>query len=82
MKSKQSVNFYPNPASHEIFVSIEDDEQSVQFEIFNLQGQLVLKKMLKSGITNTIDIQDYEKGLYLIKYNSEKETKSSKLIIE
>jgi hypothetical protein len=71
---------YPNPASGTINISHEFDEASLTFELYNIQGQKVLAKVLTD--TNQIDISHLNKGLYVYNVLVEKEVYSGKVVVE
>ncbi len=74
--TKSMVKLYPNPAKD--FITIED-ESLESIEICTLNGQ-VIKHIPVLNERETILISDLEKGIYLIKSHSAKETKIAKLI--
>jgi hypothetical protein len=63
ISSPLKIEVYPNPSSN--FISVRNsDDQDINFEIFTMTGQQVLK-----GITSTgkkLDISNLPKGNYLI----------------
>lgn len=73
-----NINIYPNPASEYI---IANTQGTGELEIFDISGKLVLQKIL-SKTTETFDISGFNKGIYLVKYTTEKNTFNRKLIIE
>ena len=73
-----SISLYPNPASEYI---IANTSGNGLLEIVDITGKLVLKKSIVKT-SQTIDIRSLEKGLYVVKFTSEKNTFSEKLIIE
>jgi len=73
-----SISLYPNPATDYI---IANTSGTGLLEIVDITGKLVLRKnILKTS--QTIDIRSLEKGMYIVKVTSEKNTFSEKLIIE
>jgi hypothetical protein len=61
-KSKKSYNFYPNPASN--FINIDEDYK--MFEIYTLQGCLILTGNI-SVTNNSLNISSLRSGYYLLK---------------
>ncbi|HPB24482.1 MAG TPA: T9SS type A sorting domain-containing protein [Bacteroidales bacterium] len=73
-----SISLYPNPATDYI---IANTSGTGLLEIVDITGKIVLRKnILKTS--QTIDIRSLEKGMYIVKVTSEKNTFSEKLIIE
>jgi len=71
-----SVNIYPNPAGNTVNIQSDSAIQSVQ--LFDGNGRI-----LSASIDNAekkIDISGYASGIYYLKVNTEKGTKTEKLI--
>jgi len=79
-KINNSTNIYPNPANNFLnIVSLKSGISSV--EIYNLNGQLVLKKEINNN-QQTINIRSLESGIYIVDILSENTSVKRKLIIE
>lgn len=72
------VNIYPNPASNEIHFNNKIEFETLQF--YNINGQL-LKEVELNQNENRINIS-FQKGLYLLKFISNTDQITEKLIIE
>lgn len=72
------VNIYPNPASNEIHFNNKNEFETLQF--YNINGQL-LKEVELNQNENRINIS-FQKGLYLLKFISNTDQITEKLIIE
>jgi hypothetical protein len=61
----------PNPATDYIYLTINDLEQSKynKLDIFDVNGRLVLTKVLEQNTNHSIDIQALIAGLYIVKIN-------------
>jgi hypothetical protein len=65
------LNIYPNPANDRLRITIEESVGDLDLSIYDLNGRLVLNQTLK-GLTNTINIEYLDAGLYIVKLtNSE-----------
>ncbi|KAB2814440.1 LamG-like jellyroll fold domain-containing protein [Phaeocystidibacter luteus] len=76
------IDMYPNPAKHSVTVTSESDPIN-KVEILDLTGQLVhsLHDMEETSVR--LNVSELSSGVYLIKvYNSSKELKVSRLVIE
>ncbi|MCX7727959.1 MAG: T9SS type A sorting domain-containing protein [Bacteroidia bacterium] len=67
-------NIYPIPASNELTIEVE---KSTKGKITNILGQNIKEIELTAG-TNTIDINDLEKGIYFISFPTGEVKKFSK----
>jgi hypothetical protein len=65
IKSKK-INVYPNPTKGLVNLHFNNDPAQKSFvEIYNLQGNLLFSKPLNH--TETIDLTDFPKGMYVVK---------------
>lgn len=65
------LNIHPNPANHRLRITLEESIGDLELSIYELNGRLVLNQTLK-GLTNTINIEYLDAGLYIVKLtNSE-----------
>jgi surface antigen len=71
------VNIFPNPASGNIFIDTQGNIFAVQ--IINNQGQPVFYKANSSG--GTINTSGFPKGIYYVRFISDKELFTRKLVI-
>lgn len=73
----ESLEIFPNPASDMIVV--ENLEKSSILTIYAISGQIIRQETLSS---TTIDVSNLNKGLYIVRVDSGKVTRQSKLIIQ
>jgi ligand-binding sensor domain-containing protein len=77
--NKNKVNIFPNPASKELFVSIECSESVNEIIIYNQLGH----KVLNEKITNyKTDVSMLEDGVYVVEVITKSYRGRSKLIIK
>lgn len=78
--TKIDFKLYPNPASgNTLIISTSETSLNLEIEIFNILGTSVLKQKL-SNASKEINISQLNKGIYLIKINSETGSITKKLI--
>ena len=58
----QPISLYPNPTNENITISIENFNGNIQTEVYDLIGN-----RLQSTNETTISLQDYARGIYLLK---------------
>jgi PKD repeat protein len=79
-ENNNSVKVYPNPVSNELFIEIEGNNETTNFEIFNSIGQIVFRgSMLEKTIVKT---SSFSAGVYLIKLESGKTFQYKKIVKE
>ena len=72
---------YPNPSEGKYFIWIPDFSTNSKIEIYDLNGQLI-RSYSPISESLELDIQKEKDGIYLLKYISNGETKSVKLVKE
>ncbi|UOX34069.1 T9SS type A sorting domain-containing protein [Flavobacterium sediminilitoris] len=72
-----SIQIYPNPSNS--IVNIKSNTTIESIEVYDINGRLIVVKMLDDQIT-TMNISDFETGIYILKIKSEKGEKVEKLI--
>lgn len=65
----QSIKVYPNPASNEINIKTEQNNNGI-IQVFNLTGQNVYQTAVNNTHTYTLDISAWKNGMYMIRYIS------------
>lgn len=78
--STSFINIYPNPVQNELTVELKDSKEHINLEIVNTQGQIVYQSKI-TGRT-TIQMGDFTKGIYLLKFNNAEKLEVRKIIKE
>ena len=63
---ESEICLYPNPTSGSIFLLLDNVYRDVNIKIFNLEGQLVLKKEYHNSDTFSLDISELINGFYFL----------------
>jgi photosystem II stability/assembly factor-like uncharacterized protein len=77
--SLNSLRIYPNPASEKITIETPEISHQSYLSIYNLSGQELLKQTISETKT-TIDINNLNPGLYIIKVMDERSVRVGKII--
>jgi hypothetical protein len=84
--SAYSFELYPNPASDDINVvfNAENVNGSIQIEVLDIRGVMVIQKNLKAGkmINETIDVNSLSKGVYFVRSTHQNQIQTKKMIIK
>ena len=71
-----AISVYPNPAKSKIYIQTELNV--INLTLYDAEGKLIIAQ--KS--TNTINVEQLNKGLYLLKIETDKGSSSKKIIID
>ena len=71
------INFYPNPTKEDINISIENFNGNIQTEVYDLIGN-----KLKTTSETTVSLEDYAKGIYILKVAYDDKLQEVKVIKE
>jgi hypothetical protein len=79
----KQLNLYPNPATNTLTLNLSQlqELQNATVNIYDIQG----KELLHQNITDTqtqIDISSFAKGIYIVKFQTDKETLQNKFVKE
>ena len=74
-----AVSVYPNPAKE--LVNITANQNVKQLEIYTIEGKLVYRGWPNSTIVS-VDLTNFDKGLYIVNVYTAEQTKASRLIKE
>ena len=77
-----NLNIYPNPAKHEVNISLVGNENISGYTIYNSLGMIKENKLINHGNNIRIDLNSYINGVYFIKiYTDNKKTYTKKIEI-
>lgn len=69
--SHKRVRIYPNPCTDQITIGFPDQKGTAMFEMFDITGKMVMKKVIASG--EIIGLETINKGvyIYLLRFDNE-----------
>lgn len=76
---QEMVQIYPNPSSGNVSLSWIIDDRAILLELFTMDGRLLFSSTQR---VNTIDMEGYPSGLYLLKASNSNESHVLRLIKE
>ena len=77
---QQSLTLYPNPTTGTIYINNGSEQKISSVEVYNTSG-ILIEKINNTGI-NTVSLNKYESGLYLIKVNFDTHSELYRIIKE
>lgn len=79
---KVSLRYYPNPVMDKLHIDVmESNGNKIQASLYELNGKLVHQQILNQA-SNTISIQAYSSGVYLLRFKTGKEIRTAKLMVK
>jgi PKD repeat protein len=67
-----SIDLFPNPASDNIIINYGKTLKNSTLEIYDVTGQLIKKENIDQASTQSINISEFPKGLYILKISDGK----------
>ncbi len=78
-----NIKIYPNPANNFININFNNsNENNYKVNIYNLLGQEIFFKEYHPSNEISIDVKEFEDGIYFIKISSKDKIYTSKIIIQ
>ena len=74
-----AVNVFPNPASTTINIEIEEQKQSIQLDLLNLQGKIQMQTIISES--KVLDVSHLPRGLYVLKLSGKDLNLSRKVVL-
>lgn len=79
-ETNNQLLLYPNPASTQVNVFLPADASGT-LQVFAADGRMLLQKRTLSDRVS-LDLQDWPKGLYLLRWEGEREIRLNKLLVD
>lgn len=73
------VNVYPNPTVDKITVSIGNDVQDMNYELYSIDGKLLQKGRFQ-GSEQNIEMKDYASGSYVLRLSVGRSENSYRIV--
>ncbi|MBU2927186.1 T9SS type A sorting domain-containing protein [Winogradskyella psychrotolerans] len=74
------INLYPNPVNNNLNIDLNNLNEDVSFKIFDTLGKQISHGDLRSNDTHTLNISNYQSGIYFIKLSTDTSTMTQKFI--
>jgi hypothetical protein len=75
-------SIYPNPTSTEVNLSFTAVSETTYFELLDVNGKVLSKTSVVSGDNNiTLDVRNYEPGLYLVRMSNASNSNTQRVVI-
>ncbi len=74
-------DIFPNPAGNFFNISLKNIKGNATMGIYDLKGQLLMKKLIENSSYERIDTESLENGIYLVTVTDEKEIITKKVFV-
>lgn len=78
--SNLGIHLYPNPTSSLLNVELNASEANLTFQVFDILGKQVFKRMGNSENLSKIHVSNFENGLYFIKISAGDKSETKRFI--
>jgi len=73
---------YPNPADDQLFIELNKTVQNLNLKIYNITGQLVLKRIFQNTANVDLDVSGLTQGIYVMRLSADEEAYNTRVIIQ
>lgn len=77
---ESNYTVFPNPASNQCHITANTSSETINCQIFDLSGRLILQTTLVSGV-NTLNLSTFTPGCYLLKIIDNQTVVTKKLVV-
>ena len=74
------INLYPNPVNDNLNIILTYINEDVDYQIYNTIGQTISKGSLASNKAHTIDMTQYQNGIYFVKLTTGSNSMTRKVV--
>jgi hypothetical protein len=80
--SENGIILYPNPGSEEIYISLNRNTLSINYQINDINGRLLIDKRVKNVSILKLNVKNWNPGLYFIKLTEDNRTMHTKFLVK
>lgn len=80
-KNQSELHVYPNPATGQVQIQVENEMLSGELKIYDVAGSLLLQKKIEA-IEMSIDVSSFAPGMYVVVAEKQGKAARSKLVVE
>jgi hypothetical protein len=80
-ESEKQFKVYPNPATEQLFIELNGMVQQLDMEIYNMTGQSVMQERFRNTSTIKLDVSGLTSGIYVLKFNADKDHCIARIVI-
>jgi PKD repeat protein len=77
----EEINVYPNPASNELFIDLNQSYQNIKIELITENGKIVRSQMVSNQQLVNFDVAELSEGTYFVKLDKEGHIKTIKVLL-
>lgn len=82
---EKGIYIYPNPTTGQFNIRFNTEEKDIRIEVINLQGQVIFSEKLtdcnQTECVKAINLSNYDKGIYIVRFSNKNFIKTAKLLI-
>ncbi|WP_426430323.1 T9SS type A sorting domain-containing protein [Winogradskyella sp. HB-48] len=74
------ISFYPNPVNDDLNITVRQLNEDLNYEVFNVMGQVVSNGSLEVNSTSVINMTNYQSGVYFVKLSTSTNSLTKKIM--
>lgn len=82
---EKGIYMYPNPTNGQFNIRFNTEEKDMRIDVINLQGQVIYSEELNDcnqfECIKAINLSNYDKGIYIVRFSNKNFVKTAKLLI-
>ncbi|WP_179353842.1 T9SS type A sorting domain-containing protein [Winogradskyella vidalii] len=75
-----AIKIYPNPVENQLQIELTNFNEDVKYQIYNTLGQEITKGHLNANSLSTVNMSQYQTGIYFVKVTTGTSSMTQKLI--
>ncbi|WP_162126509.1 T9SS-dependent choice-of-anchor J family protein [Flavobacterium phycosphaerae] len=79
--ASESFHLYPNPAHHNVKISLNTNDKIDEIRFYDISGKLTKRVTTIDALSSDIDVSGLEKGIYFVEIKTENKSKQIKKLI-
>lgn len=84
LAGNKEITLYPNPTNGKLFMSFEKPFKDLRLSVINLEGRIVLSRLLKDvpkGFITELDLGKVPSGVYFVRFTNKEISRTARIIV-
>ncbi len=77
-----SIKILPNPSEGHFFINLPDSQMPVEVKLIDIHGKVLMKKYFDTSYQGRVEMENLEKGIYLLQVYIDEKIINKKIVIQ